>query len=211
MKKMKTLASVAFLLFAVLSQKSRAQTSAPWPTKTRMGVIYAVFGGEKYKAITNNSTAFGGEIAILKGEWRFANLIGRVRGLYISGEEDFLDGATPITASYVLFATEPGLGIHWNLMPFKPPGFRTYLSALGIMSYDHIRFDKDADINTINRSDTAIGFGYELGAGVEWNIKTKQSYFQVYGEIQYRNVQTDLAGQSGFQLTGLQMVGGLGW
>lgn len=180
-------------------------------TRTRFGVVYSVFGGEKYKAITNDSIGYGGEVAILKGGWRMGSLVGKVRGLYIAGTEDFLDGTTEVRSSYTLFATEPCLGLQINLMPFYPPGFRVYLSGLGIMSYDHIRFASGTELTTLNKSDTAIGFGYEAGAGVEWVIKGQKSSWLLFGEIQYRQVSAKLAGQNAFQLTGLQMVGGFGW
>ncbi|NJM10108.1 MAG: hypothetical protein HC883_04290 [Bdellovibrionaceae bacterium] len=176
-----------------------------------MGLVYAVFGGDRYKAVSNEASAFGAEVSILKGSWRFANLVGKIRGLHISGEGEFMDGTTAVTSSFTLFATEPAIGLHWNLMPFYPPGFRVYLSGLGIMSLDHLRFDSATTVTTINKSETAIGFGYEVGAGVEWNIKREKGMWQLFGEIQYRDVKSKLAGQDAFSLTGLQMVGGFGW
>lgn len=171
-----------------------------------------MFGGDKYKAITNQSTAVGAEVGIVKGAWRFGNLIGKIRGLYISGKEDFMDGTTAYSdVSYVLYATEPSIGIHLNIMPYYAPGIRAYLLGLGIMSYDHIRLDKDIEFTEINNSDTHIGTGYELGAGLEWNFKHEKGLWSLWGEIQYRQVTTKLVGQDKFQLTGLQMVGGFSW
>ncbi len=206
----------ALLIVTVISSShavAQSATSAQaWPSRTRLGFVYGVFGGDKYKAITNKSTALGGEVSILKGTWRFANLVGKIRGLYISGKEDFMDGSTAHTdVSYTLFATEPCIGIHLNIMPYYPPGIRAYLLGLGIMSYDHIRLDKDITFTTINNSDTHIGYGFELGAGLEWNIKREKSMWSMWGEIQYRDVTTNLLGQEKFKLTGLQMVGGIGW
>lgn len=198
-------------LFLGVPATSNAQVAGQWPQKTRLSGVYAVFGGEKYKAITNESVGFGGEISILKGDWRFGNVVGKIRGLYITGTEDFLDGTTEVNSKYTIFATEPALGIHLNIVPFISPGFRTYLSGLGVMSYNHLRFDKSTELSTINKSDTAVGFGYEIGAGIEWNIKREVKTYLLFGEIQYRNVTADLAGQSQFQLTGMQMVGGFGW
>lgn len=205
---------LSLFLLACWSSFSMAQSqqSQAWPSRTRLGGVYAVFGGDRYKAITNNSTGFGAEVSILKGTWRFGNIVGKVRGLYISGQEDFMDGSTAVTdASYTLFATEPALGIHLNIVPYYFPGIRVYLSALGVLSYDHLRIDKNVDLTTINNSDTHIGTGYEVGAGIEWNLKREKSFFTLYGEIQYRQVSTKLAGQNDFQLTGLQMAGGIGW
>lgn len=207
----RVLTLVFFIFWSSVSSAQSTQAQA-WPSRTRLGGVYAVFGGDKYKAITNSSTGFGAEVSILKGTWRFGNVVGKIRGLYISGTEDFLDGSTAVTdTSYTLFATEPSLGIHFNLVPYYFPGIRVYLSGLGIMSYDHLRIDKNVSLTTINNSDTSIGFGYEVGAGIEWNIKREKSYFSLYGEIQYRKVTTRLAGQNDFQLTGLQMAGGIGW
>lgn len=202
------------ILLICLSSSSWAQSasSQAWPSRTRLGGVYAVFGGDRYKAITNNSVGYGAEVSILKGTWRFGNIVGKIRGLYISGQEDFLDGATTVTdASYTLFATEPALGVHLNIVPYYFPGIRVYLSGLGILSYDHLRIDKNVSLTTINNSDTHIGTGYEVGAGIEWNFKREKNYFTLYGEIQYRQVTTKLAGQDSFQLTGLQMAGGIGW
>ncbi len=206
----------ALLMITIISSSHIAaqsvQGAQAWPTKTRLGFVYAVFGGDKYKAITNKSTAFGGEVSILKGASRFGNFVGKIRGLFISGKEDFMDGSTAHTdVNYTLFATEPCIGLHLNLMPYYSPGIRAYLLGLGIMSYDHIRLDKDVTFTTINNSDTQIGFGYELGAGLEWNFKTEKSTWALWGEIQYRQVTTKLIGQEKFQLTGLQMVGGISW
>ncbi len=189
-----------------------ASSGQAWPTKTRIGLVYGVFGGDQYKAITNKSTALGAEVSILKGSWKHANLVGKVRGLYFSGQEDFMDGSTAQNdLSYTMFATEPGIGVHINLMPYYPPGIRVYVLGLGLMSYDHIRIDKNTDLTTINNSDTNLGFGYEIGAGIEWNFKREKGLWAIWGEVQYRNVATKLVGQDRFQLNGLQMVGGFSW
>ncbi len=204
--------TVVCLYVSANAAAQSAQAVGAWPSKTRIGLVYGVFGGDQYKAITNKSTAFGAEVGIVKGSWKFANLIGKVRGLYFSGQEDFLDGSTAHPdLSYTMFATEPGIGIHINLMPYYPPGIRVYVLGLGLMSYDHIRIDKNTDFTTINNSDTNLGFGYEIGAGIEWNFKREKGLWALWGEVQYRNVTTKLAGQDRFQLNGLQMVGGISW
>lgn len=204
---------IAMAWMGVNAPRAHAQSTSAtvWTTKTRMGLVYSVFGGERYKSISNEANAYGAEVSILKGAWQFGNLVGKVRGLYISGTGDFMDGTTARNLSFTLFATEPALGININLMPFYPPGFRVYLTGLGIMSFDHLRFDKSATLTELNKSETAIGFGYEVGAGVEWNIKREKGLWQLYGEIQFRDVKTNLADEKQFSLTGLQMVGGFGW
>jgi len=208
-RRLLVLISLSWSSFAFAQNPSGAQA---WPSRTRIGFVYGVFGGERFKAITNKSTAVGAEVGIMKGASRFGNLVGKIRGLHISGKEDFLDGTTEYSdVSYTLFATEPAIGLHLNLMPYYPPGVRAYLLALGIMSYEHIRLDKAIDFQEINNSDTAIGFGYELGAGLEWNFKREKGLWSMWGEIQYRQVTVKLIGQDKFQLTGLQMVGGISW
>jgi hypothetical protein len=207
---MRWLSLIALLLAATTAL---ADDGVHWSTRTRLGLVYSNFSGDQYKSVGNNATAFGGEVSILKGAWSMGDLIGKVRGLYISGKNDFLDGTTPITdASFTIFAGEPCLGVQINLMPFYPPGFRAYLSGLGVMSYDILRFSNSATLTTLTKSQSAVGFGYELSTGVETTFKRDNGgQFLLYGEIQYRDVRTKLAGQSSFQLTGLQIAGGLGW
>lgn len=203
---------VAFLLLFHAGIASADDFGVYMSTRTRIGMNYTVFGGDQYKSLGNNATGYGGEISVLKGIWSMGSFVGKVRALYISGTADFMDGTTADNGTpFTLFAGEPCLGLEINLMPFHPPGFRTYISGMGVMSYDILRFSNSATFTTLDKSQTALGFGYELGAGVEVTFKRVDGQFLLYSEVQYRSVTAKLAGQSNFALSGLQLAGGIGW
>lgn len=201
-----------FLGFFVLwGNSSSAQNGPPWKTLTRVGGVFSTFSSDEHKGLSAGSTGFGAEVSILKGDWKLGNLVGKARALYITGQEEFLDGTTERDLNFTMFNVEPAIGFQFNLMPFAPPGFRVYVSALGVGSYNQLNFSKSATLTELTKSDTALGGGYELGVGVEIYFKRMAGFWVLFGETQYRSVTMSLVEQSQFQLNGLLFVGGVGW
>jgi hypothetical protein len=202
---------VTTLLFSIGAQAQTSSGNFFRYSQTRMALTYLTFSGAETKSLSTNSTGAGGEVATKKGN-DYVAVIGKVRGVFISGEEPFMDGTTQTDLSYSIISVEAHLGVFLNLIPGEPRGFRPYIGATGVGGQLQLRFDAD-DVTTLKPSETEFYSGYEATAGVELYFKKGggTNLWSLFGEISSRKVQANIAGKSPYYLDGLVITGGLAW
>jgi hypothetical protein len=180
-------------------------------SQTRMGVDYITFSGDKYNSLAAGSPGYGIEVGQKLSNSTFS-VFGKIRGIYTSGTESFLDGSTSEQLTYLLMTGEVYLGALYHLIPSSESGFRPYIGAAGGAGIIDLRFPASS-VTTLAVSQTAMSLGYEFIAGLELNTKYKTGLgmWSIYGEFIMRTMRANLAGQSPFYFDGITLAGGIGW
>ena len=197
-----------FLIFFSLGAEAQQSRGLFRWNQTRLSFNYMQFSGEETESLSTNSVGYGVEVSSKK-TGSFISLMGKARGLYITGTEPFLDGATETDLAFTIIAAEPHLGLIFNLIPGEIKGLRPYIGATGFGGILQLRFDAD-DVTTLKPSESVFYSGYESFVGVEFFYKGQSSNLKsVYAELALRKAEADIADKTPYMLDGIVLTGGL--
>lgn len=177
---------------------------------TRLQVFQINYSGEKEKSFAEGGSGYGLEAY---GDWGrpWGRIYTKARAEQASGRQAFLDGTTTSTLNYTYYQGQFETGLTLFPIPARDTGLALYISAGGDVSYNWLTLDSTT-LTSLKRSDSALGFGYAAGMGVEWTVSKGVGKRNVLtGEITYRVETASLAGQSSFDLSGLAIHLGYGW
>lgn len=180
--------------------------------KTKIGIYYALFSGEKNKSFSNGSSAVGFE-GSMESQGDILTFYSRGRFLSSVGRQTFLDGTTEITSSYTFYQTQIELGGHLFLIPRRKKTINIYLGAAGSLGFSHLVLSSSsATLELLKKVDQSQTTGFSGHVGIEWmldNQTTKK--WTLSSEIGYSSENANLGGTSQFKLNSFFISGGLGW
>lgn len=204
----------AVLIFSILflSHKGFAQTPFFTESDARMSLVYTTFGGEQGDGLTSGSVGYAGEVLLRKGN-SWMGVISSFKGMSIRGTEVLDDGGTDITATHTMLIGEAGLGLTFNLMPTREFAFRPYFGANGVASFISAKL-QDQTYSVIDKSAAVVGTGSELILGCELKpgrkAQNQKSLAWIF-EVRLRNVNAKLFNRDNFGISGVSLVGGIGF
>ena len=208
---MKTLIGFSlFLSFTLAAGSAKAQHEAF--QKTKVGVYYALFSGEKNKSFSNGSSGLGFE-GSMESQGSIVSFYSRGRFLSSVGRQTFLDGSSEITSSYTYYQTQIELGLHLFLIPRRRKTINIYFGAAGNLGYSHLLLSSSSSsLTNLKKVDQSQTTGSSGHVGMEWILDTKTpKKWTLSSEIGYSIENANLAGTNQFKINSFFISGSLGW
>lgn len=204
--------------------KSNAQSKKNLPKIAKIGYIYESYSGATNKSFSEGQPGHGVEISIDDGG-EYVRYFANIRLAYSSGKQNFLDNTDVVKSNYTLLHLAPELGFGLYPVARKMSGLNLFIWGSGIIGYSQLELSPIStesvngsttavtEYSKLRRKDQGVGYGYGAGVGLEAFIggKSKSGRMIIYSNLGFREITSNLASRSDFQINSFAFSIGLGF
>jgi hypothetical protein len=144
------------------------------------------------------------------GNSTFFSLVGKVAIAFNSGSVTFTDAGVQ-TYSYMYFGGYAGIGARFYGVTNEQANVRPFIEGYGLGAVGGLKFS--STVNTLQPTGMSLGFGYELGAGMDFALHSKKGKYSdsISVSLNYRSITMNLAGKTTFMVGGFGIGAGYSW